>query len=79
MEIQYNNSMMNTVLKWTATVVTILGALAVVFKLDPLNIWLFNIGSLIWLVWAFRIREYSIVLVNAVMILIYASGLIMRI
>ena len=70
--------MTNTFLKWSATLFTILGAIAVTMKFDPLNIWLLNTGSLLWMIWAYRIREYSIVLVNATMIMIYFGGLIIR-
>jgi hypothetical protein len=70
--------MINTVLKWTATVVTILGALAVTWSLDPLNIYLLNLASVLWIVWGLRIREWSIVVVNASLMAIYIYGLIIR-
>lgn len=68
----------NSLLKWTATVLTILGALAISYKLDPLNIYLLNAGSVFWIIWSLRIREYSILAVNVVMMLIYAHGLVLR-
>lgn len=68
----------NSLLKWTATVLTILGALAISYKLDPLNIYLLNAGSVFWIIWSLRIREYSILAVNVVMMLIYAHGLVIR-
>jgi hypothetical protein len=69
---------LNNFLKWTATILTILGALAISYKIDPLNLYLLNAGSVFWIIWSLRIREYSILLVNVVMILIYGHGLIMR-
>ncbi len=69
---------LNSFLKWSATILTILGALAITHKLDPLNIYLLNIGSVLWIMWAFRIREYAILAVNIAMMLIYAHGLIIR-
>ena len=69
---------LNNFLKWTATILTILGALAISYKIDPLNIYLLNAGSVFWIIWSLRIREYSILIVNLVMMLIYAHGLIMR-
>jgi hypothetical protein len=68
----------NSLLKWTATILTILGALAISYKLDPLNIYLLNAGSVFWIIWSLRIREYSILAVNVVMMLIYAHGLVLR-
>jgi hypothetical protein len=69
---------LNTFLKWSATILTILGALAITHKLDPLNIYLLNVGSVLWIMWSFRIREYAILIVNIAMMLIYAHGLIIR-
>ena len=69
---------LNNFLKWTATILTILGALAISYKIDPLNLYLLNAGSVFWIIWSLRIREYSILLVNLVMMLIYAHGLIIR-
>jgi hypothetical protein len=69
---------LNNFLKWTATILTILGALAISYKLDPLNLYLLNAGSVFWIIWSLRIREYSILIVNVVMMLIYAHGLIIR-
>jgi hypothetical protein len=70
--------MINTILKWLATVLTIAGALAVSYNIDPLNIYLLNIACVLWIVWALRIREWSIFTVNAVMLVIYGHGLFMR-
>jgi hypothetical protein len=74
---QYKDQI-NWVLKWAATVVTIAGALAVSYHIDPLNIYLLNIACVLWIVWALRIREWSIFTVNAVMLAIYGHGLFMR-
>lgn len=69
---------MNSVLKWFATAITIGGAIAVVYGLDPLNIYLLNGASLVWILWGLRIREWSIVVVNVSLLAIYAWGLIIR-
>ena len=70
--------MMNSILKWIATAITIGGALTVVYGIDPLNIYLLNGASLLWIVWGLRIREWSIVVVNTAMLVIYAWGLFIR-
>ena len=69
----------NSVIKWTATVVTVIGALAVSNNWDPVNIYLLNIGSILWVWWAIRIKEPSIITVNLAMLAVYAYGLIVRI
>lgn len=68
----------NSAIKWVATIFTVVGAVAVTLKIDPLNIILFNIGSALWIIWALRIREYSILVVNIAMMLIYALGAVLR-
>jgi hypothetical protein len=70
--------MIDTVLKWLATVVTIAGALTVSHNIDPLNIYLLNLACVVWIAWGWRIREWSIVTVNVSLLLIYAWGLVLR-
>jgi hypothetical protein len=69
----------NTILEWSATIVTVGAALATALSVDPLNIYLFNIGSVLWLVWAVRIKRASLVVVNVGLLAVYVYGLIVRI
>ena len=69
----------NTILEWLATIVTIAAALATALSIDPLNIYLFNIGSVLWLVWAVRIKRVSLVVVNVGLLAVYVYGFIVRI
>lgn len=66
---------MNNVLKWGGCLAVVAGALATSLRIDPLNIYLLNLGALLYLVWAVRIRELNLVLVNGVLLAIYAVGL----
>lgn len=66
---------MNDILKWAGCLAVVAGALATSFRIDPLNIYLLNLGALLYLVWAVRIRELNLVLVNGVLLAIYAVGL----
>lgn len=68
----------DTILKWIACAVTLAGALCTSLQIDPLNIWLLNGGALLYLVWSVRIREWSLVTINAGLLLIYIVGLIVR-
>lgn len=68
--------MLNTILKWLGCAAVCGGALCTSLRIDPLNIYLLNLGALLYLVWAVRIQERSLVVVNAVLLAIYAVGLV---
>jgi hypothetical protein len=67
--------MLDNVLKWTGMAFVIAGALCTSLRIDPLNILLLNLGALVYMIWALRIREMNLVIVNAVLLAIYAVGL----
>lgn len=69
----------NTILEWVATIVTVGAAIATALAIDPLNIYLFNLGSILWLVWALRIKRASLVVVNIGLLAVYFYGFIVRI
>ncbi len=62
-------------LKWTATWITLAGALCTSLRIDPLNVYLLNLGALLFLFWAFRIRDRAMITVNAGLLGIYILGL----
>lgn len=70
--------MINTVLKWVACAVTLSGALCTSLQIDPLNIWLLNLGAVLYLIWSWRIREWSLVTINFGLLAIYILGLVIR-
>jgi hypothetical protein len=67
--------MINDILKWGGMVGVVTGALATSFRIDPLNIYLLNLGAILYLVWAVRIKELNLIIVNAVLLAIYLVGL----
>lgn len=67
--------MLNFILKWVACVVTLSGALCTALRIDPTNIYLLNLGAVLYLIWAVRIREWNLIVVNLVLLLIYIIGL----
>lgn len=67
---------MNSFLKWSATVLTIAGALFTALNIYPLNVWVFNVGSVLWLIFAVRIKENSLIVVNLGLLLIYMFGVV---
>lgn len=63
-------------MKWVSTVIMLLAALAIVEGLHPLSIYLLNLGSLAWLVTSIMWREWSLIVVNASLLLVYVYGLL---
>jgi hypothetical protein len=70
---------MKDVFKWSATIITLAGGLATSLSYDPLNIWLLNLGALLFLIWAFMIKEKAMITVNFGMLSIYIFGLLLRV
>ena len=62
-------------LKWTACAVTLAGALCTALRIDPINIYLLNMGSFLYLIWSVRIRELNLIVINAALLAIYVVGL----
>jgi hypothetical protein len=71
-------SLINKVLEWSACAVTIAGALCTAAKIDPMNIYLLNLGAILYLIWAVRVKITSLVLINIVLLLIYLYGAVVR-
>ena len=67
---------MNSILKWLATIITLIGAVLTTMNLFPYNVYAFNIGCLLWIIWGYRIRENCIILVNSVLLSIYMVGIL---
>lgn len=64
----------DSILKWLATIATLAGAICTSLDVNPLNVYLLNAGSLIFLIWAMRIRDNALVVVNAGLVMVYALG-----
>lgn len=69
---------MTEFLKWLGTALTIGGAVATSLAIDPLNVYLFNAGALTWLCAAIRMKEKSLIVVNAGLLTVYIFGVIYR-
>lgn len=65
-------------LKWLATFVTIIGAICTSVNLYPLGPALLNVGAFLWLIVAIKWREWSLIVINATLLLIYTVGLIVK-
>ena len=71
--------MMKTILEWLATALTVAGALTTALAMDPLNIYLLNAGTLLWLIWALMVRRPSLIVVNAALLAVYVYGFVLRV
>jgi hypothetical protein len=67
------------VAKHSALVVTLAGAVATSLGLDPLNIGLLNLGSLLYLYWSWCVRDWNLIAVNSGLLAIYIVGAALRI
>ena len=65
-------------LKWLATFVTIIGAICTSINLYPLGPALLNVGAFLWLIVAIKWREWSLITINATLLLIYTVGLVIK-
>jgi hypothetical protein len=63
-------------MKWVSTAIMLLAALAIVEGLHPASIYLLNLGSLAWLITSIMWREWSLIVVNASLLLVYVYGLL---
>ena len=68
--------MINTILKWVACAITLAGALCTANEIHSVNRELFVAGGLLYLIWAVRIKELNLVVINAALVLIYVVGLV---
>jgi ABC-type enterobactin transport system permease subunit len=70
---------MTEILKWVGTALTIAGAITTSLAIDPLNVYLFNAGAVTWLLAAIRMKEKSLIVVNAGLLAVYLFGIFYRI
>lgn len=73
-----NKIFITNVIKWIATIITLIGAVLTSFKIDPLNIYLLNFGAFLFLIWGFLIRDKAMITVNTGLLLAYIMGIIIR-
>jgi hypothetical protein len=64
--------------KWTATIVTLLGALLASLNIYPYSAITLNTGSFLFLIWAILIKERAMITVNLGLLLIYSTGLAIK-
>jgi hypothetical protein len=65
-------------LKWLATAITVIGAVCTSINLYPLGPALLNLGAFLWLIVAIKWREWSLIVINATLLAIYTTGLVVK-
>jgi len=63
-------------MKWTGTILCLIGIGLTSLNIFPLNLWFGLIGSLLWTVAGHKDKDYSLFTVEAVAVLMYLGGLI---
>lgn len=59
-----------------ATISTVIGAILTSINIFPYNLYILNLGSLLWLVWSVFDRKVSIFLVNTTLLITYLYGIV---
>jgi hypothetical protein len=63
-------------LKWTGTILCLMGIALTSLNIFPLNLWFGFIGSGLWTYAGLRQRDYALFIVEFVAVLMYLGGLI---
>lgn len=79
LEVGKNLMLLSDKIKWVATAITLCGAMATALQYDPLNIYLLNAGAVLFLWWAFLIKDKAMITVNSGLLLTYVLGILVRV
>lgn len=70
------NKDLNFYLKWSATVVLIIFTVMTNLQMTPANLWVGVVSSAMWSWWSIRIREWSLIVVNTMLLGIGLVGVV---
>jgi hypothetical protein len=71
--------MNNKTLGWVCSIITCVGATLTTFKVDPWNIYILLIGTILYTLWSCRIKDGSLMFINGYLLLLYIYGFSVRI
>jgi hypothetical protein len=63
-------------IKWTGTILCLVGIALTSFNIYPLNIYLGFIGSALWAYAGYKQQDYALFLVEFVAVVMYATGVL---
>jgi len=69
---------MNCIIKWSGLFVTLVGAICTSMNITPINVYLLNLGAVLYLIWSIRVKDLNLTIVNIGLLVIYGSGTICR-
>ena len=64
--------------KWTGCALVVIGAILTAINIYPLNLIVLNSGTLIYMIWSWRVKEMSVFVVNVSLTLIYTIGIMIN-
>jgi len=62
-------------IKWTGTILCLIGIALTSFNIYPINIYLGFIGSVLWAYAGYKQQDYALFLVEFVAVVMYATGM----
>lgn len=65
---------MKDLIKWIATIVTLVGAIFVSLDVQPWSIYMMNLSAFLFLIWSILVKELALIIVNVGLLLIYTIG-----
>ena len=61
-------------LKWIGTIVCLIGATLTSLQISPYNVYVLNLGSVLFLWWSICIKDKAMITINIGMLAIYTLG-----
>jgi len=71
--------MINNILKWSGVFFICAGATLVTLDIQPYNVICLNMGTLFYTIYAIRVRDAALLVLNLFLFSIYGAGVLMRI
>ena len=64
--------------KWAGCALVVSGAVLTTVNIYPLNLIVLNSGTLLYMIWSWRVKEMSVFVVNLCLTLIYTFGIMLN-
>jgi len=71
-----NKYILNGLIEWTATFLTIAGVFLTSFNCYPANLYVGMLGNFIWVIVAIQWRKWSLLVIQVVITIIYLTGIL---
>jgi hypothetical protein len=65
-------------IKWSGTILCLIGIALTSFNIYPINIYLGFIGSALWAYAGYKQKDYALFLVEFVAVAMYATGIVFK-